>query len=233
MGKRKPSIRVAWVAALMLAGACGQDSRRAADPAGESSMPSPEQSAGETPTDRVDGSRAPAEVNACAAVEKQSKVTYTIHTRPTTAGQELWVTLTVHNGLSQRVDVQIGGALGVTEVNPGAAPLLLWGGSSADLIRVGPEDRSTHEVVSAGPQRLSIPVTARVSGISAYALLLPARGADDGCSTRARVNAPGGLVVAHPDGSWVLPTGAKAVRQQNAIYRRACGAPGGPEPAPC
>lgn len=233
MGKRNPAISVACIAALMLAAACGQSARREPSPAGESSMPSPEQATADAPTGGETRRRAPRKVDACAGVEKPATVIYTIHTRPTTAGKELWVTLTVHNGLSRGLYVQVGGALGVTEVNPGTAPLVLWGGSSADVIKIRPDGEWTHEVVSAGPQPLSIPATARVSGISAYASLFPVRGRGHVCSAPARVKAPRGLVVGHPDGNWVLPTGRQSVRQHNAIYRQACGAPGGPEPAPC
>ena len=157
----------------------------------------------------------------CADFERRVTVIYTIHAEPTTAGQELWVTLRVRNGLSRRLQIGIGGAVGVTEASEGFAPLLLWGGSSADTVIVqGGTDR-TYPVYAFlqrsngsldGP--LPVPKGARVSGVAAYAGF-------GSCDFSARMSAPRGLVVGDPEESWVLPTGRAAIRQHNAIVRRA------------
>ena len=79
----------------------------------------------------------------CAEAERRVSMTYTIHARPTAAGEELWVTLRVRNGLSRELWITIGGAVGVTEASEGFVPLLLWGGSSADTVIVrGGTDRT-------------------------------------------------------------------------------------------
>jgi len=168
------------------------------------------------------GSRTKPEPGAfCADVERRVTVTYTIHAKPTTAGQELWVTLRVRNGLARRLVIVIGGAVGVTEASKGLAPVLMWGASSADTIFVrGGTDR-TYPVYAFSPTSnrsldgpLPVPEGARVSGAAANA--------DVGsCDLAARMSAPRGLVVGHPEASWVLPTGREATRQHNAIVRRA------------
>ena len=157
----------------------------------------------------------------CDEAERRVSMTYTIHAKPTAAGEELWVTLRVRNGLSRELWITIGGAVGVTEASEGFAPLLLWGGSSADTVIVrGGTDR-TYPVYAFlqrsngsldGP--LPVPKGARVSGVAAYA-------AFGRCDVAARMSAPRGLVVGHPEPSWVLPTGREAVRQHNAIVGRA------------
>jgi hypothetical protein len=172
------------------------------------------------------GSRTKPEPGAfCAEVERRVTVNYTIHAKPTTAGQELWVTLRVRNGLSRRLAISIGGAVGVTEASEGIAPVLIWGGSSADYVLVrGGTDRTypVYAYLNAsnfkgsldGP--LPVPEDARVTGVAASAWF-------DSCDLPPRVSAPRGLVVGHPEASWVLPTGREATRQHNAIVRRAMG----------
>jgi hypothetical protein len=190
----------------------------ASDDAGSDPKPSAQSS---TPT-AAEGSRTkPEPGSVCADVARRVSVAYTIHAEPTTAGQGLWATLRVRNGLSRQLWIGIGGAVGVTEASEGFAPLLIWGGSSADTVIVrGGTDR-TYPVYAYlqnpsgsfdGP--LPVPTGARVIGVAAHAGF-------GSCELVARVSAPRGLVVGHPEPSWVLPTGRAATRQQNAIVRRA------------
>ena len=208
MESRRLRPRPAWLAAvLFLAVACS---------AGESpSEPrSGATSSGASPT----GDTPPAVAHGpfCSEYEKKVRLVYTVVSRRTASGQDLSVTLAVHNDFDRHLLGDIGGAMAATEPSPGSPPRYEWGDSPNDVVGVRALTTRRVPIASLGVKPLSVPAGARVSVLGVWSHLGPSRTGREPCWLPAQVRAPRGLVVGHPDGRWFL-----SVRRGQQLDRQA------------